>query len=166
LLNNEKLRSIIQTITSKVVLILGRFTNERLALLQALRDELRGHDYLPVLFDFERTPNRDLTETIITLASLSKFLIVDITEPRSVPQELSHIIPNMPSLPVQPIIEFGHSEYGMFEHFKKYPWVLGVLEYNDQQHLTSSILQTIVVSCEEKITELRDTVPIMNTTKP
>jgi hypothetical protein len=59
LLNNKRLRKVIDTITSKVVLILGRFTPERKAILDALREELRRRDYLPVLFDFEN-PTRHL----------------------------------------------------------------------------------------------------------
>jgi hypothetical protein len=51
MLNNQKIRRIIETITSKVVLILGRFTEERKAVLDALREELRKRDYLPVLFN-------------------------------------------------------------------------------------------------------------------
>lgn len=42
LIHNEKLRKVIDTITSKVVLILGRFTPERKAVLDALRDEVRN----------------------------------------------------------------------------------------------------------------------------
>jgi uncharacterized protein YjbI with pentapeptide repeats len=53
LLNNQKIRHVIDTITSKVVLILGRFTPERKVILDAIRDELRNRNYLPVLFDFE-----------------------------------------------------------------------------------------------------------------
>jgi hypothetical protein len=41
LLHNEKIRRVIDTITSKVVLILGRFTPERKAVLDAIREELR-----------------------------------------------------------------------------------------------------------------------------
>src|SRR5262249_29303463 len=40
LLRNEKIRDVIDTITSKAVLILGRFTDERKAVLDALRGEL------------------------------------------------------------------------------------------------------------------------------
>lgn len=36
LLNNEKIRDVIDTITSKVVLILGRFTPERKVVLDAI----------------------------------------------------------------------------------------------------------------------------------
>src|SRR6516162_11484518 len=54
MLNNQKIRDVIDTITSKAVLILGRFTDERKAVLDALRDELRKRNYLPILFDFDK----------------------------------------------------------------------------------------------------------------
>jgi Pentapeptide repeats (8 copies) len=69
LLNNEKVRHVIDTITSKVVLILGRFTEERKAVLDTLREELRRRDYLPVLFDFDKPASKDLTGTVQTLAN-------------------------------------------------------------------------------------------------
>lgn len=155
LINNEKLRNIISTITSKVVLILGRFTPDRMKVLNLLREELRHKNYLPILFDFENSPNRDITETITTLALLSKFVIADITDPKSIPQELSQIIPHMTSLPVQPIILFGHTEYGMFEHFSKYPWVLNTIEYKDSDDIKKKVLDKIIDSCERKIIELK-----------
>jgi hypothetical protein len=75
LLNNTRLRQIIGTIASKVVLILGRFNPERKAILDAIRDELRKRDYLPVLFDFEKPSNRDITESVSTLAHMARFVI-------------------------------------------------------------------------------------------
>jgi uncharacterized protein YjbI with pentapeptide repeats len=51
LLNNERLRTVIDTITSKVVVILGRFTPYRKRVLDAIRAELRCRNYLPVVFD-------------------------------------------------------------------------------------------------------------------
>jgi hypothetical protein len=124
LLNNQKIRQIIDTITSKVVLILGRFTPERKPILDAIRGELRKHDYLPVLFDFEKPANRDLTETISTLAHMARFIIADITDARSIPQELTRIVPNLPSVPVQPLLLRSKDEFGTFEHFQRFPWVL------------------------------------------
>jgi hypothetical protein len=60
LLHNEKIRRVIDTITSKAVLILGRFTPERKAVLDAIREALRQRNYLPILFDFEAPASRDL----------------------------------------------------------------------------------------------------------
>lgn len=93
LLNNQKIRDVIDTITSKVVLILGRFTPERKAILDALRDELRKRNYSPVLFDFEKPVSRDLTGTVSTLAHLARFIIVDLTDPSSAPHEVATVIP-------------------------------------------------------------------------
>ena len=56
----RRIREVIDTITSKIVLILGRFTEERKAVLDTLRDELRRRDYLPVLFDFVRVQAFDV----------------------------------------------------------------------------------------------------------
>src|SRR2546421_693848 len=80
LLNNAEIRNVIDTITSKVVLILGRFTPERKFVLDAIRDVLRQHNYLPILFDFEKPSSRDFTETVRTLAHMSRFILADITE--------------------------------------------------------------------------------------
>jgi hypothetical protein len=154
LLNNQKIRSVIDTITSKVVLILGRFTPERKVVLDAIRDELRKRDYLPVLFDFEKPASRNLTETISTLAHMARFVIADITDAKSIPQELMAIVPNMPSVPVQPLLLASQQEYGMFEHFRNYPWVLKEVLYDDQQTLLAELSEKVIAPAEAKAKEL------------
>ena len=97
LLHNEKIRRVIDTITSKVVLILGRFSiPERKAVLDALRDELRKRDYVPVVFDFEKPTSRTTDETITLLARMARFVIADISDAKSVLQELRAIVPDNP----------------------------------------------------------------------
>lgn len=103
LLNNERIRHVIDTITSKVVLILGRFTPERKVVLDAIREKLRERDYLPVLFDFEKPESKDLTGTVSTLANMARFIIADLTDPSSVPHELATVVPST-VVPVQPIL--------------------------------------------------------------
>ncbi len=103
LLINEEIREVIDTITSKVVLILGRFTPGRKQILDAIKNELRKRNYSPILFDFEKPSSRDITETVSTLAHLSRFVIADITDAKSIPQELSHIVPFLPSVPIVPL---------------------------------------------------------------
>jgi hypothetical protein len=122
MLHNQKIRDVIDTITSKAVLILGRFTDERKAVLDALREQLRKRNYLPILFDFSVPATRDITETISLLARMARFVVADITDAKSIPQELAAIVPDLPSVPVQPLLLEGSAEYGMFEHFRRYPW--------------------------------------------
>jgi hypothetical protein len=95
LLHNEKIRDVIDIITSKAVLILGRFTPpKRKAVLDALRDELRKRDYLPILFDFEKPDSKDLTGTVSTLAHMARFIIADLTDPSCIPYEVAKVIPD------------------------------------------------------------------------
>jgi len=46
-----------------------------------------------MMFDFERSKERDFTETIRILAGLSRFIIADITNPKSSPLELQVTMP-------------------------------------------------------------------------
>jgi uncharacterized protein YjbI with pentapeptide repeats len=154
LLNNKRIGDVIDTITMKVVLILGRFTPERKAILDAIRDQLRKRNYIPVLFDFEKPASRDITETVSTLAHLARFVIADITDAKSIPQELMTIVPNLPSVPVQPLILSSQHEYGMFEHFTRFPWVLPVYLYQDQTSLLTSLKEHVIEPAEKKAKEL------------
>jgi hypothetical protein len=120
------------------VLILGRFTPERKAVLDALRNDLRKRDYLPVMFDFEKPRDRNITETVRTLAHLARFILAGLTDPSSIPQELQAIIPNL-KIPVQPLLQEAKREYAMFVDFRDYPWVLPTYHYEDQVTLLRSL---------------------------
>jgi len=67
---------------------------------KAIRHELRKCDLLPVLFDFDKPASRDTQDTITTLARPARFVTADMTEPKSVPQELIAIAEQLPSVPV------------------------------------------------------------------
>src|SRR5271166_3544458 len=58
LLDNRAIRKVIDTITSKAVLILGRFSEERTPVLDALREELRKHNTFRSCSTFRLSPIR------------------------------------------------------------------------------------------------------------
>ncbi len=155
LLQNNKIRDAIDAIVANAVLILGRFTHERKAVLETVRAELNARGYLPILFDFQGPRSRDVTETVSTLAHLARFIIVDVTEPRSVPQELQRIVPDLPSVPVQPLIQEAAAEYGMFEHFRSYSWVLPAFAYRDQEHVVTAFSRAILDPAERAVASIR-----------
>jgi hypothetical protein len=155
LLHNQKVRDVIDTITSKVVLILGRFADERKEVLDALREELRKRNYLPILFDFSVPATRDITETVSLLARMARFVVADITDAKSIPQELAVIVPDLPSVPVQPLLLEGSAEYGMFEHFKRYPWVLETYRYLSSQHLIAGLGERVIGPAESYAQSVR-----------
>lgn len=155
LLNNQNIRQVIDTITSKVVLILGRFTEERKRVLDAIREELRKHDYIPVLFDFEKPTTKDLHETITTLARMSRFVIADITDAKSIPQELVSIVEQLPSLPVQPILQQDCEPWAMYDHIKRYPWVLELYRYATVDEFIPRLREGVISPAEMKVLEIR-----------
>lgn len=155
LTRSEKIRNVIDTIGEKSVLILGRFTSERKAVLDALREELRTRNYVPILFDFEKPSSRDLTETVVTLAHLSRFVIADLTNPSSVPHELMSFVRDSPSVAVLPLINKGEHVYAMFEHLQRYQWVLPIFEYESQEQLIANLREVLIPSIEEKVDQLR-----------
>ncbi len=155
LLHNQKIRDVIDTITSKAVLILGRFTDERKAVLDALREELRNRNRLPILFDFAIPASRDVTETLKTLASLARFVIADVTDATEVRVELHNIVPDFTSLPIQLILLRGDPEFVSLSHLTKFPWVLPVFEYDDQEHLLASLDKSVISPAEDAVRKLR-----------
>ena len=145
----------IDTITSKVVLILGRFTEQRKPLLDRIRVELRNHDYLPVLFDFERPASKSFIETVGTLAQLSRFVIVDLTDARIVLDEVPYIA-RWTSVPIRPIIRVGQEEPVTLADLRKnHRSVLPTYVYEDSDSLFAVFQKEIIEPAEAKARELR-----------
>jgi hypothetical protein len=154
LLHNEKIRDVIDTVTSKVVLILGSFTPERKAVLDAIREELRQRAYVPILFDFDIPAGRDITETVTLLARMARFIVADLTDPGSIPKELEAIVPQL-AIPVQPLLEFGRP-YAMFKDDWKYDWVLPVHYYESLTLLLATLAEKVIAPAEKKMSDLAD----------
>jgi uncharacterized protein YjbI with pentapeptide repeats len=151
LLRNEKVRRVIDAITSKVVLILGRFSiPERKAVLDALRNELHKRGYVPVVFEFGKPTNRATDETITLLARMARFVIADISDAKSVLQELRAIVPDNPSVPVQSIINAAQDEPGMFDFFKEFRSFLKVYPYRNPAQLLANLDNRVIAPPEAK----------------
>jgi hypothetical protein len=155
LLHNEKIRDVIDTITSKAVLILGRFTDERKAVLDALREALRKRDYLPILFDFSVPATRDITETVSLLARMARFIIADLTDPSSIPKELEAIVPHL-AMPVQPLLEGSSRPYAMFKDYWKYEWVLPPYRYEGLEPMLAALANKVIAPAEAKVKALEE----------
>ena len=146
LLCNEKIRDAVDTITSKVVLILGRFTPERKSILDRMRDQLRSdNQYVPILFDFIQPRSRDLTDTVRLLAQMSLFVIADLTEPSCTPYELKSIY-DATKVPIQSIILKGHKPFAMFWDLRSdnRDRVLAPFTYDDSDHLIHSLHESVI----------------------
>jgi hypothetical protein len=122
--------------------------------LDGIRDELRKRDYLPVLFDFEKPANQTTEETIATLAHMARFVIADLTDAKSVLQELRSIVPNSPSVVVQPLLLASQEEPGMWDFFSKFPWVMKPFQYQDESSVIAALEGSVIAPAEAKTREL------------
>jgi len=154
MLHNQKVRDVIDTITSKVVLILGRFKDERKAVLDVLREELCNRNYLPILIDFNVPATRDITETVSLLARMARFMIADLTDTSSIPKKLEAIVPGL-AVPIQPLLEGSSRPYAMFRDFN-YDWVLPVYRYEGLEPLVATLAEKVIAPAEAKMKALDD----------
>jgi len=155
LLHNEKIRDVIDTIGKKGVLFLGRFTEGRIAVLEQLRAELRERGYLPIVFNFDKPETKDFTETVRLLAGLSRFVIADVTNPKSAPLELQATVPEI-MIPFLPIIEEGEKPFAMLEDLwiKHRDWVFEPLHYSSLDALVGALDKEIIGPAEARFDDL------------
>jgi uncharacterized protein YjbI with pentapeptide repeats len=155
LLHNEKIRRVIDTVGKKGVLLLGRFTDGRIAVLERLREELRKRGYLPIVFNFDKPETKDFTETVRLLAGMSKFVIADLTSPKSAPYELGAIV-SQTMIPFQPIIAAGETPFAMLQDLRiNYPdRVFRTIHYSSVDALIASLDEKIIQPAEARFVEL------------
>jgi uncharacterized protein YjbI with pentapeptide repeats len=155
MLHNEKIRDVIDTIGKKGVLLLGRFTEGRMVVLERLREKLRDLGFVPMVFNFDKPETKDFTETVRLLCNLSHFVIVDITNPRSAPLELQATVPDY-MIPFAPILQEGEEPFAMFVDLQnKYDWVLRpVIRYPSVDRLIEVLKDKIVRPAEKKFNKL------------
>jgi len=151
LLHNEKIRDVIDTIGKKGVLLLGRFTEGRIQILERLREKLRSLGFVPMVFNFDKPETKDFTGTVRLLANLSRFVIVDITKPRSTPLELQATVPDY-MVPFAPILQEGEQPFAMFLDLQNmYDWVLKpIIVYSSVDRLIEVFEEEIVRPAEAK----------------
>ena len=79
---------------------------------------------------------------------------LDITDAKSIPQELQRIVPENPSLPVRPLILSSQYEYAMFKDFLDYPWVLTPYRYKSLEELLVSLEDEVIAPAINKAQEI------------
>ena len=106
------------------------------------------------VFNFDKPETKDFTETVRLLAGLSKFVIVDVTDPKPVPLELQATVLQV-IVPFLPIIENGQEPFAMLEDLWKYrDWVFEPLHYSSADALMADLDGKIIQPAEIRFAEL------------
>jgi hypothetical protein len=76
---------------------------------------------------------------------MARFVIADITDPRSVLQELQAIVPALPSVAVRLLKKKSEPEHGMLDNVRLYRSVVdGTYEYENVEEVIASIRENIM----------------------
>ncbi|GAK56068.1 pentapeptide repeat protein [Candidatus Vecturithrix granuli] len=157
LLHNPKIPHIFQTLPSQLVILLGRFGQERKPVLDELRDALRQHDYMPVLLDFHRPENQDFTHLVTTITRFARFIIVDFTQPKTILKPAAYIV-RTTLLPFQPILtQHDQQEPPILQTLRHhYKTVLDTVCFTSPQDIARSFQSQIMIPMDIKFKELEE----------
>jgi hypothetical protein len=105
--------------------------------------------------NFDKPETKDFTETVRLLAGLSKFVIADITNPKSAPLELQATVSEI-MVPFRAIIEEGEEPFSMLQDLwiKHRDWVLSRSTTRPVDALVASLDEKIIRPAEARFAEL------------
>lgn len=156
MLDTAGVRTVIDTVTSKLVLILGSFSPDEKLVLDALRLSLQSHGYVAVEFDFQRPSERDYAETVLSLVGMSRFVVADFTNAKEVRAEVAQArrqYKRVPfillaregvSLPITMANSFSAEELGL------------LIRYQDIDDLLRKVPSSIIEPAEERVRRIAD----------
>jgi hypothetical protein len=152
--DSSQFRGLIDALTQKCVLVLGSFTPERIHVLRAIEGRLRELGFVPILFDFQRPSQRSFTDVLRSLAGLSRFIVAEISMPRSVAHEIQTIAPYL-EIPLVPLLQEGEEPFrALFDLIEDYRWVLTPLRYGSLEELVQAFETAVVTPALDKAKEI------------
>jgi hypothetical protein len=122
--------------------------------LEAVADVLREEHFIPVIFDFDRPDDKDLIETLLILAGMSAFIVVDISNPKSTPLELYAIATNY-GVPIFPIMAAGPDAFSLLAPMRRLRWVFPLMSYSDAADLKARLPEEVILPARREIRRLR-----------
>jgi uncharacterized protein YjbI with pentapeptide repeats len=161
-LHNTYIRDVIGTIGKKVVLIVGAFSEERLDVLEAVREVLRQHHYVPVFWACALNDVSANLETFELLAKLVRFVLVDVTETGSA-MDLSDDIMRHIAVPVQPMAWQPTMEPAetLWTDRRQADSLLPIYRYTDAKAIWASLYTHCLLPAEAKAKVMLDLVPAL-----
>jgi hypothetical protein len=88
-------------------------------------------------------------ESIRWFAGASRFVIADLTEPKSAPAELQAIVPDCSSVPLAAIASGSTREYPLFKRIKRYKSVVEtIVRYDGETDLLRRLDEEIIEPAE------------------
>lgn len=138
--NNKKIAGFISAMRTKNVLLLGSFKRQYKEVLEVLRKALSSKGYVTTIFDFDTNASCFPLETIKTLALLSAFVIVDLSEPAGQYVEMGSI-ENTP-VPIIRIAECDAKVTTMLN--RPHHWISSEIFRYDRSRIQNEVSELVV----------------------
>jgi len=150
MLGGAGVRTVLDSVTSSLVLVLGSFAPSDKPVLDAVRTALQHRGHVAVVFDFDRPAARDYAETVVVLAGLSRFVVADFTSAKEVRSEVLSARRLYPRVPVIPIARAGvqlpitmASAFGDDE-------LADLVRYDDVEDLVARLQDEVIAPAEAR----------------
>jgi hypothetical protein len=163
--DHKKMAGLMKALAKRVVLLLGHICPEdKKEVLEAMADKLRHlpDPRIPMTFDFLQPKSLNYKETVLSLASLSEFVVADVSEPRSTPMELATILSNL-AIPVVCVIQGEGMPFSMISDFQSEIGFVGVVHFKEVGDLIEDFEALVIGPAQDRfnhIQEIKQRVPM------
>jgi uncharacterized protein YjbI with pentapeptide repeats len=158
MLDGGGVRRVLDSVGSKLVLVLGSFSPEEKPVLDAVRSALQSHGYVAVTFDFERPSERDYAETVVILAGMSRFVIADFTNAKEVRSEVTQARNQYKRVPIIPIAREGATlPITMVNSFTENELKL-IVRYKNVDDLLQKLQPSVIEPAEAVVSRIEESI--------
>jgi uncharacterized protein YjbI with pentapeptide repeats len=153
LLDNQKLRRIIDTLTSRVVLVIGEFGTRRRGIIEAIRRAIRERGLLPLVVDLDGLADPDPAHTVTLLARVARYVVADLQASGVVARALDAFVPDV-AVPVIRLVPGGQTHEPGGTGAWRYPWLQKPVRYTGAQDLERVLARNAFDNAEKSRLEL------------
>nr|WP_319375520.1 pentapeptide repeat-containing protein [uncultured Methanoregula sp.] len=149
LINNKDIHKILSGIKSKIVLIMGHYSNNNSDIIDVIFTQLKNFNKVPVLLDFDKPLKKEFFPTLRVLAQLSQFIIADISDVKGVGPALSMFLPQLSSVPIIIIKNKNTEKDSILEKvFDSYSNISPIVYFNDKFEINEVFKNKIIYPAE------------------
>jgi hypothetical protein len=143
LIAGKKVPLILETVQSRLILVLGNFNSERKPVLDVIRDCAQQHDYTPVVAHFVTPVSRGMEDKIQQLSKYVRFVVADLSDSQAVVQLLTHSDSKFTSVPIQPILRASAADSNLPESAVQSQVIHPTVTYHDTDDLRKRLQQLL-----------------------
>jgi hypothetical protein len=143
-LRSPSIGRLVERLNSRFVLILGQFDGERAPVLEAIKEAVRQRTYSLVFLAVEPVQKPTFTPILSRLTRLARFILVDITNAQAILPELQRMVADLPSVPVQLLVQSQAEQDTLSEGVKEDTAVFTVHPYRHADEVTVLMQDTII----------------------